>query len=1104
MASSCASCSSDRGRAVLRATRRRRVAAVVAVAAAVASAQDVEIAAPEAITIVPRQTRLYADVTPTLRIQGTGFNGDGKNLHLEFVPKLPKDAYSVTVQSDTALSVQLKGKNRWPRLAGTVDATTMYLSSLKNDLNDDPEAELVGDSGVPVAAILGTPSIVRRDDRLVYMTGTRILNINGTHLRPKETTFVFDPPLFKDLDYAMQVNADGSVAQLTLKMGRKWRSDGTPGPLKIKRLNTGAGELRIDAKYGGVTVAEVQADLGAHGVTVETTVETRAYQSSPKVSILGNGFNNSGAPGANTLRWGNSLRGRGVNYTIVSAEKNQLVLELAPGSKWRANPANLPGPLTLLAVNSGAGPIPVGATEAKKGRQIATIYADPKIVTNASTTALYRTLSHELWLVGEGFVSGSTSIKLRARATASGATTPLRALVDYVLVAFNSTHARIWVQDGKAWAPEPDSVLEVTELDTGAGPFPGISDDAPLAVATVKADAEQASATTITRTLTTQTLYETPAKKSLLIEGDKLCDTGKVVTPADVAVVFEPAVAQASTFTVDSVKASKMTLSLKKNAKWPVGALKVVSIQCAAKADPVVFAGGEGVAVANVLPNPTVEAHEDLTLYAHHSRRLVIRGAGFSVEGTTLTFDPPPAEGTTPYKVVECLEDFIALELTDAAARDDAAAPVAPEDDARASWIPAALLPAKDAAAGVPLKVVAIDTGAGEVAFAGAAAITVATVVDEPEGDICDDSCEWANDGVCDDGTQPFMLDDDAFRGSSSGSYGRWGGHRPYDDDLGGFRYDDDDDIYGYADEYGYGFYFDRGYDDYGSGWMRTWDARADDDAASLAACPLGTDCTDCQPRGGDGRRKEAPDATCDNTCVYARDGYCDDGRDNMPAYCDSGTDCQDCGPVGADNFTKYDDEFWDDDGENFYFQDDYWDDYDRQYFRDDDYYGYYDDLEPRAALGGNDTEAAAAAAAGTTAAPPSKTDKKAASKSSAYLDDDAGPVKGYVRSQANPFEIDPAVASAGDDSLASLLLAGVFVAVLALAACGALRYAGPPKGKKGGLPCFNRKAKEDTAVAKDLAGAWADMTARRDNNEKSAAPVPITPDVHFSGASKD
>ena len=47
-----------------------------------------------------------------------------------------------------------------------------------------------------------------------------------------------------------------------------------------------------------------------------------------------------------------------------------LRMKLTPGAKWRANPANLPGPLVLLAVDAGAGFVPVGPTEAKKGRTV--------------------------------------------------------------------------------------------------------------------------------------------------------------------------------------------------------------------------------------------------------------------------------------------------------------------------------------------------------------------------------------------------------------------------------------------------------------------------------------------------------------------------------------------------------------------------------------------------------------------------------------------------------------------------------------------------------------------------------------------------------------
>jgi hypothetical protein len=41
---------------------------------------------------------------------------------------------------------------------------------------------------------------------------------------------------------------------------------------------SGAGALRVDPVYGGIVVAEVQANLGTHGVTVESTPDERFYQ----------------------------------------------------------------------------------------------------------------------------------------------------------------------------------------------------------------------------------------------------------------------------------------------------------------------------------------------------------------------------------------------------------------------------------------------------------------------------------------------------------------------------------------------------------------------------------------------------------------------------------------------------------------------------------------------------------------------------------------------------------------------------------------------------------------------------------------------------------
>ena len=67
-----------------------------------------------------------------------------------------------------------------------------------------------------------------------------------------------------------------------------------------------------------------------------TAAEQRVYQSTPRLTVTGSGFNDS-APGLNTLKWGNSLRGKGINYTIAEASGTALQLDLGEGSKLCGN-----------------------------------------------------------------------------------------------------------------------------------------------------------------------------------------------------------------------------------------------------------------------------------------------------------------------------------------------------------------------------------------------------------------------------------------------------------------------------------------------------------------------------------------------------------------------------------------------------------------------------------------------------------------------------------------------------------------------------------------------------------------------------------------------
>ena len=139
---------------------------------------------------------------------------------------------------------------------------------------------------------------------------------------------------------------------------------------------------------------------------------------------------------------------------------------------------------------------------------------------------------------------------------------------------------------------------------------------------------------------------------------------------------------------------------------------------------------------------------------------------------------------------------------------------------------------------------------------------------------------------------------------------------REWEDDIWGYYYYGnylygDDDFHYYDDDY-----YGAGYDYYVySDEFRYYGALA-------AVCEVGTDCTDCSAARIAALNN--PTDKCDNTCIWAKDGSCDDARTSGP--CALGTDCYDCGPVSASNFTSWDDEddaWWDDDGSAW--NDDYW-----------------------------------------------------------------------------------------------------------------------------------------------------------------------------------
>ena len=757
------------------------------------------------VEIVQRPQLLYSHISPKLRIQGKGFGKIAGDVHLTFIPPLSRKNvpfYNLSC-TDAVISIGLKKNEQWP--TSSSESSTLYLQSIVVDQHG-PQNQL--SAPIAVATVIEPPSVIRGEDKIIYMTGTTRFLINGTGFRDGTTSLTFDPPLVRDVDYALAVRSP-TVLQLALKTGRSWRSDGEPGPLRLRRIDSGAGALRIDPKFGGVIVAEVQVDLGGHGVTAVANPDLLLYQNAPSISIKGEGFAHAltiegfGPP---RMRWGNGLLGRGVNYTTSEFDDNHVELVLKPGSVWRRNGANLPAPLTLLAADVGSGLVAMGATEARKGVRVATIFESPSVTPNP-LTSLFRTHSAQLWITGVGFTRAGATLGVGGEFTLDFEP-PLQVGTDYMLTVFNRTHALVRLREGRAWAPEAGP-LYVTGMDAGAGPYENFK---PAAVAHVIPDADShPSGVEVTRT-NHQVLYQTPAIRHLEVHGASLSTQAQLV--------FDPPLKKNVDYTVLRATSELMVLSLLPGKMWrhSAGPLFLTQVETT-DGHQVDMALGTGIVVADVAANPTV-ATSPARVTVSTTRRLSIYGTGFSIDGTELTLEPT---SRSSYEVEAVYENEVVLRLKEGH-----------------SW--GAL--GKDQQSGL-LLVTKIDTAAGEYVFQDADGkprpVLVATLVSDALATTasggeakCDDTCMWANDGVCDDGSQSGRGGRGGGGGQGSQGARDKGEQWWEDDDLGGFYSDEyDDEERSYDGEYDYGYEYDDSYGYYG-------------DDAAMPACLEGTDCTDC------------------------------------------------------------------------------------------------------------------------------------------------------------------------------------------------------------------------------------------------------------------
>lgn len=791
-----------------------------------------------AVTFEEKVAFVY-DIAPKVRIAGSGFDTlDAASLKLSFAPKLKVDKdYTVDVQSSTVMVLNLKSGKKWMKLDAGSSPTGLYLSSAKS--GDD---SLLEDS-VQIATIVPSPVVVA-SSKEVYMKTTPRLVVNGTNFNLKNTELYFDPPLQEGTTIQKQILSSSQIAITKIfkdDVPNLWAPE--PGPLKLVAINTGAGRLALNRDDGGVVIAEVQADLTGHGITVETHESFDIYQSTKQIAISGNGF----VDGVK-VRFANALRGAGTNFTITDTQPTQLTLNLAEGSMWRRNPKSLPGALVLLAAEAGDGWVPLGPTAAKAGRKVATVFEDPSV--EASDIEIYRTHTHELMIKGTGFNKAARPMLDFAPALDS-----FEVFVDVV----NRTMIRLSLSSTSSeWTSiENIGPLTVKGMDTGAGM---VTFDAPVTVATVVSDSDVHESGVEVFPAYGQPKYQS-SKEPLTIYGAGF--------KGEPVLNFEPPIWSPANYTLTVVSETELKLDLVAGSTWNKlpGPLMVKGINVGD--GDVELAGGKGVKVATILEDPSVK-EADMHLYATHTKHFPVRGAGFvSVQDPstppTIVIDGISAAN---YKVQENWHNGVMnLQLLDGG-----------------SWA------SVSEGATVALKIMSIDTGAGKVSFPQG--VQIADVAEDSSTALCEDSCTFADDGQCDEPGVAFGTSSSYFGGSSYSSsyYSDILSYNPYGRAWG---YDDDANSYLGTNDYS-GMYKYAGYDE----TYQYYGMSDDGFFNGMSPCDVGTDCTDCGI-------KFIAEGTCVNTCQHARDGYCDDPRSG--GVCPSGTDCQDCGPWGDgnSNFTE-------------------------------------------------------------------------------------------------------------------------------------------------------------------------------------------------------
>lgn len=552
---------------------------------------------------------------------------------------------------------------------------------------------------ITVAQILPTPSF--RDNNQTVSQSERTLTINCEGLMgAKKVDLLFSPPLYSYCEdvtlYPLRSN------QLTLRLSRvgQWRQQ--PGPLFVVGVDTGNGPVMMSAD--GVLVANVVADCdpGTNAVTVEQTAKRQlVYSDAPEIVINGTGFSLI----ENKILFRSYDGIVFVNYTIISMTKTSLKLRLLPGSLWIGE--EFQPVLSVAAVDAGAGFVctrPIWF-EWMVGQAVAQVFARPQL--QPGERELFRTQSHELRLYGAGFSPyGSNTLELRF------ATTLVKG-VDYSLQVLSYTEFRLTLLDGRAWR-DAAGPLVVTHINALGDTDGWISLGEGVQVAYVDNDIPNPPSNAIQIFPSHDPVNAYYSQSVLVVKG--------VNFQAGMFFVLNPPVDK-DHYTQVFVSSNTIELRLSRGRQWPrVATIVAQSVIVDNTTYPM------NVSIADILLTPGVFISQT-TYHESQSKRLIITGDKFTtVANTRVVLRPTPSSS---YKVVHVQDDEIHVLLLPGR-----------------TWLPP-FTHNKVEGKKIALQIVSIDVGAGDTAIFSQP-VTVGLIVKDRDGVVCDDSCVYAFDGVCD------------------------------------------------------------------------------------------------------------------------------------------------------------------------------------------------------------------------------------------------------------------------------------------------------------------------------------------------------------------